>query len=303
VTDTPAPLDMWINFEFAAPPEQLRPLERFVDVSAIGKMSVPAFGVQEVCHRYTLPPGARVLELASHTHKRGKRFRVFEGDFHCQGGPRAGEPCSPAGPDSSLPVADLCAGAPCAARQPPAAGDCNGDLSVSIDELVAAVGAALGTSLDSCPRADGDDNGVVTIDELVAGVAAALSPGLRDPDQSLLYTSLTYADPLILAFDPPKRFGGRHAVADERTLTYCALYDNGFADPGEVKRRSRVPTNSGPCSPTHCAEGAVGRPCSLDTQCDSVPGAGDGFCDACPVGFGVTTDDEMFVLVGSYVRE
>jgi len=26
------------------------------------------------------------------------------------------------------------------------------------------------------------------------------------------------------------------------------------------------------------------------------PGARDGFCDACTVGFGVTTDDEMSVL-------
>ena len=24
-------------------------------------------------------------------------------------------------------------------------------------------------------------------------------------------------------------------------------------------------------------------------------------CDACPVGFGISTDDEMFVLIGAYV--
>ncbi len=37
-----------------------------------------------------------------------------------------------------------------------------------------------------------------------------------------------------------------------------------------------------------------------DAFCDSTPGAGDGLCDACPVHGGVTTEDEMFVLLGSY---
>jgi hypothetical protein len=31
-------------------------------------------------------------------------------------------------------------------------------------------------------------------------------------------------------------------------------------------------------------------------------GAGDGLYDACRAEFGVTTDDEMFVLIGSYVE-
>jgi hypothetical protein len=301
VTDTPATLDMWVNFEFAAPEEQLRPLERFVDISAIAKMYVAPFAAEEVCHRYVLPPGSRLLEFASHTHKRGKRFRVFDGDFSCQGGANAGDPCSPYGVDPGLPTTDLCLGAPCASPQPPAAGDCNGDLSVSIEELVVAVSLALDPRIEHCHRADGDGDGRVTIDELLAAVSAALSPRFRDADDSLLYTSLTYADPLILSFDPPRRFGGAHSVAQERTVTYCALYDNGFANPTEVKRRSRLPSNAAACRPTHCAEGVVGRTCAFDAQCDSSPGAGDGDCDACTVGFGISTDDEMFVLIGSYV--
>jgi hypothetical protein len=40
-----------------------------------------------------------------------------------------------------------------------------------------------------------------------------------------------------------------------------------------------------------------------DADCDSAPGARDSFRDACPVGFGVTTDDEMFVLAGVYVAQ
>ncbi len=304
VTDTPATLDMWINFEFAAPEEQRHLLQRFVDISAISKMRVPAYGTDEVCNHHVLPEGARVLDLTSHVHQRGKRFRVFEGAFACHGGPNDGQPCPPLGLDPDLPTADPCAGAPCQAAQPPRAGDCDGDLRVSVNEVVTGVNIALGrTPPDACLRFDVDEDGGVSIDELVAGVDSAIHPGLRDPSESLFYTSLTYADPLTLAYDPPKLFGGPHATPAERTLTYCALYDNGFTNPDQVKRNSRVPTNGSPCRPTHCAEGAVGRPCAGDADCDTSAEVRDGFCDACPVGFGVTTDDEMFVLVGSYILD
>jgi hypothetical protein len=63
----------------------------------------------------------------------------------------------------------------------------------------------------------------------------------------------------------------------------------------------------GPCvTPTGCTKGNVGTPCSGDTDaarnasCDSTSGAGDGFCDACVLKGGVTTEDEMFLLLGSY---
>jgi hypothetical protein len=74
-----------------------------------------------------------------------------------------------------------------------------------------------------------------------------------------------------------------------------------------VKRASTSQENGFFCLPTHCAEGRIGEPCGdgsqldRDHSCDSSPGAGDGRCDACTSGFGVTTDDEMFVLVGSYI--
>ena len=37
--------------------------------------------------------------------------------------------------------------------------------------------------------------------------------------------------------------------------------------------------------------------------CDSSPGAGDGLCDACTVNGGVTTEDEMFLILGAYYME
>ncbi len=299
VTDTPATLDMWLNFDFAAPEEQLRLLERFTDASQIGKMHVPAFGAEEVCHRYVVPAGTALVELISHTHKRGKRFRIFRGDFSCQAGPHAGEACSPFGPDAGWPVPDPCGGAACASARVPRVGDCDRDSTISIDELVLGVAIALDvTAPSACPAFDADGSGKVRVDELVAAVEVALHP-FRDPNDSLLYTSLTYGDPLVLTFDPPESLG---AAPADRRLTYCALYDNGFTNPNEVKRRSQTPTNGRPCAPTHCAEGAVGAPCATDAACDSNPGSGDGACDACSVGFGVTTEDEMFVLAGSFVH-
>jgi cysteine-rich repeat protein len=135
----------------------------------------------------------------------------------------------------------------------------------------------------------------------------------RDANASLMYTSLIYNDPVVLRFTPPLAM---EAAVAERSFTYCALYDNGAADPSTVKRKSTsaIPPLmlgfGGPCAtPTHCVAGNVRQACSgrnqaqLNASCDSSPGAGDGFCDACPLGGGVTTDDEMFVLTGSYFMQ
>jgi cysteine-rich repeat protein len=135
----------------------------------------------------------------------------------------------------------------------------------------------------------------------------------RDPSTSLMYTSLIYNDPAVLRFDPPLGLSGSDA---DRSFTYCALYDNGFTDPSTVKRKSTSPLPpvsapgfGGPCAvPTNCVAGKLHAACSgvrqaqRDASCDSSPGAGDGFCDACLLTGGVTTDDEMFVLLGSYYK-
>ena len=56
------------------------------------------------------------------------------------------------------------------------AGDCGIDGEVTVDELIAGVGIALGSArVDRCPAADGDGDQAVTIAELVAAVNAALS--------------------------------------------------------------------------------------------------------------------------------
>ena len=143
--------------------------------------------------------------------------------------------------------------------------------------------------------------------------AACVDDGARDPQQALLYTNYVYNDPLVLRLDPPIEISGSAPLAD-RTLTYCAHYDNGVAPNIEkVKRRSTSPPAGtilgtlnigGPCpvSQTRC----IGGPhhdelCNGDdSACESSAGAGDGDCDACPLKGGFRTQDEMFILFGNY---
>jgi hypothetical protein len=55
-------------------------------------------------------------------------------------------------------------------------GDCDGDGSVTVDEIVRGVNIALGmSSVDDCPAFDGDGDGSVTVDEVVTAVNNALN--------------------------------------------------------------------------------------------------------------------------------
>lgn len=82
----------------------------------------------------------------------------------------------------------------------------------------------------------------------------------------------------------------------ERKIDYCATYNNGVNPDGSpnietVTRLSRRPDNTYPCRPVACVAGVVGAPCDGeddDAACDSAPGAGDGWCDACARRLGET---------------
>lgn len=319
LTDQPGKLEAWLNLYFAPPETQRYPAtDIFIaDPPTLFKMNVPPFQAEEVCNVFTLPPNSQIFELSSHMHQRGKRWRTFEGAWRCQGGANDGDACSPLGPDEAFETTDLCAGAPCTSRQSPRNGDCNGDLQVTIDELILGVNIVLGRStIDECPRLDRNDTGTIGIANLISAVASASLPALRDAQGSLLYTNFVYNDPLVLPLVPPMAMGGEHVLPEERSLTYCALYDNGFAESTEVKMASTSPLPplgipvGGPCAtPSGCTAGNVGAACSGATQaardasCDSTPGAGDGFCDACVLTGGVTTEDEMFLLLGAFFVE
>jgi hypothetical protein len=314
LTDAPTPMEAWLNFEFAPVEEQLYPVRIIFNAGEIFKMNVPAFTAEEVCNNHQLPQGAHLYELSSHAHKRMKRWRTYFGRWQCNGGPADGSACSPLGYDMESP--DVCQGSPCEARQRPRTGDCNIDLAVTVDELLSAISIALGTvDINACHEADGDGDWDVSVDEVVTAVNAALGgvPSRKklDPEESLLYLSLVYNDPVVLRLEPEIVMSGR---GQDRWLTYCALYDNGYSDPEEVKQRATSPfppipvsALGGPCrTPTGCTAGRVGAACSgrseteRNRSCDSEPGAGDGFCDACTLLGGVTTEDEMFILMGQF---
>ncbi len=316
LTDEPGLLRAWLNFEFAMPDEQISPVKQIFDADKLFATDAPAYGTDEPCAVHTLPAGSHLLELTTHMHRFGKRFRIFEGAFTCDGGPADGEACSPVGYD--FVSRDVCNGFPCRSVVRKRVGDCDQSGDVTVDEVITGVNIALGTgSRDACPEADGDGDLSVSVDEVITGVNAALSgvpaPTERDGAESQFYVNYEYSDPLIIRYKPPRVFnpGTR---PEERSFTFCALYDNGHTDPSEVKRASTSPPPpvsfpgiGGPCStPTHCAEGLVGAACSgrtqraRDTSCDTTTGAGDGMCDACPLRGGVTTEDEMFLLLGLF---
>lgn len=65
---------------------------------------------------------------------------------------------------------------PTLGRQPSCPGDCDGDGSVTVDELLRGVNIALGQAeLATCPAFDGDDDGFVLVDDVVSAINAALN--------------------------------------------------------------------------------------------------------------------------------
>jgi hypothetical protein len=127
------------------------------------------------------------------------------------------------------------------------------------------------------------------------------------PDGTQIYESLLYSDPVDQQYEPPLLFDSPDPA--QRTLRYCATYNNGVAPDGSpdqetVTRASRMPERAR-CTPVACAAGRTGAACAGegdDASCDSSPGAGDGECDACPITAGVTTENEMFILTPTYIR-
>jgi len=316
LADEPGLLRGWLNFEFAEPDKQISKVQPIFDASNLFAPEAAPFMTDEPCNIFTFPPNAHLLEVSTHMHRFGKRFRIFDGQFTCHGGANDGEACSPLGYDFVSP--DVCRGFPCRSVVRKRAGDCDLSGDVTVDEVISGVNIALGvTSRDVCPEADVDGDLVVSVDEVITGVSAALTgvpaPVERDPEGSMFYISFVYDDPVVMRYSPPRVFnpGTRE---DERSFTFCALYDNGHTDPSLVKRKSTSPATpvnfpgiGGPCgTPTHCTDGLVGEACSgrtasaRDASCDTVAGAGDGFCDACTLRGGVTTEDEMFLLLGSF---
>jgi hypothetical protein len=139
-----------------------------------------------------------------------------------------------------------------------------------------------------------------------------------------IYASTDYSDPLQLRFDPPVAYDAEDE--EERTFLYCSRFDNGSTpDSPYVKRRSQSPMPPGlpgvpplfpfELTPEFVNLQGLGGPCPVEfTHCVAGPNRGlacggdhsmcgdpeNEWCDACPARGGVTTEDEMFILLGSY---
>ncbi len=121
----------------------------------------------------------------------------------------------------------------------------------------------------------------------------------------IFYESYDYQDAVELEPDPPMHFSGSEA---QRTIKFCALFDNGKADPSTVKRQSTSPD----VPYSQFADFIPGGPCSNDeVKCLGGPNVGQlcggddnncplSECDACDLLGGVTTEDEMFIATGGF---
>ena len=128
----------------------------------------------------------------------------------------------------------------------------------------------------------------------------------EDPSGERIYESLVYSDPVYKYFEPARVFDA--ADAKQRTIKYCAEFNNGVHADGSpdvsmVTRLSTMPDRT-TCAPVACVSGKLGASCGGaddDAACDSSPGKKDGSCDACAITMGPTTENEMFVLMPSYI--
>jgi hypothetical protein len=126
----------------------------------------------------------------------------------------------------------------------------------------------------------------------------------KDATGKQIYQSFVYNDPVYQHFDPWLEFTAPDEAS--RTIEFCAEFNNGLREDGTpdvdmVTRRSRMPPPNATCTPVACTAGKVGEACSTNEDCNSAPDATNGECDACPITTGVTTENEMFVLMPWYV--
>ena len=90
------------------------------------------------------------------------------------------------------------------------AGDCNGDGSVSVDELVAAGRIALGhVAAEACQASDPNGDGIVSIDELQAAINAALDGCHAPPPTATPHVRITAPAHGTFTLDPSTAVNGQ----------------------------------------------------------------------------------------------
>ena len=170
------------------------------------------------------------------------------------------------------------------------AGDCNGDGTVEINELVIGVDIALGQTLvAACPAMDSNGDGSITIDELIAAVNNALdncgmsratptAPPISDVkggSQAAVYASAAAQQPLVFSFGyvggaGSERLAGRSAQRDPRDMALLGRAGTG-APAGMARQALADCLNPGGTEQTECVETADGYLFSVAyVQCESV---------------------------------
>ena len=320
LTSRDSTMSQYLNFELAADGDLLFPVRTIFNASWIFTQYVPPFTTREYCATQTLPQGAKLFELSSHTHRHGVKWRTWAPPNalcrpKCPTAEEAG--VHPGLIDLLCPLFESA----------PVQGVCLNDLTTQcLENSDCGVGGICAEkrfcvnnpevqclSELHCPEkgACGDPVLLPLCDDLEL-------PGDERPP---IYTSTEYQDPLQLPL-PVDRIDFSSPNVEDRTLLFCSLYDNG-SGPGSppLKRVSTSPDPpplfggtfqmGGKCTGKQifCANdppnlrscGAVSEiQAERDAFCDSSPGAGDGDCDACPSIGGATTEDEMFILLGNW---
>jgi hypothetical protein len=106
LTKEPTTNEQYLNIFFTTPTDAVYQVRAIFDSADIFVQDVPAFETREYCRTHTVPVGARLFELSSHTHRFGKRFRIFGPGItqRCGGGrPTPAASCPPR-PEDGPPI-------------------------------------------------------------------------------------------------------------------------------------------------------------------------------------------------------
>ena len=76
LTDEGHQMNARLNYWFAQPDQQKTPVRGIFNVNRIFSANAEPYATQTLCYDHVLPQGARLFNLSSHTHKRGKHFTV-----------------------------------------------------------------------------------------------------------------------------------------------------------------------------------------------------------------------------------
>jgi len=167
-------------------------------------------------------------------------------------------------------------------------GDCNGDGTVTVDDLVQGVNIALGLApIDQCSSFDANADGLVTIDEIIAGVTNALVGCQVAPPTPA--PTPTPTAPL----GPPTRSPTPAVTA---TLAPTpAVTPSGTATPAPTSTRTVEPSATYTAAPTETPSVVVPTrtaPGGTWTATPTVPGGADLYCSSRPAPLPIPDDYE-----------